>query len=93
VVSSFVLGIITNMKDSTAPLAHALRERLALIADEGSRRDAQGHLERLRQVSERINDLAEALPRPIDPRLKHFLDRCSYSKALEFLERRALSRP
>ena len=67
-------------------LANALRERLALIADGNSRLDAQRHTERLRQVSERINELAAALPPPVDPRLKHYLERCSYSKALELLE-------
>ncbi len=81
------------MKDATTRLTQALRERLALIADEGSRRDAQGHMERLRQVSERINELAAELPEPIDPRLKHYLDRCSYSKALEFLEGSAMPAP
>ena len=86
VVSSFVLEITTDMKDATAQLTDALRERLALIADEDSRRDAHGHMERLRQVSERITELAARLPRPIDPRLQHYLGRCSYSKALEFLE-------
>ena len=85
-VSSFVLEIITNMKDATDQLTDALRERLALIADESSRRDAQRHMERLRQVSERISELATALPPPVDPRLEHYLARCSYSKALEFLE-------
>ena len=74
------------MKDATAQLTDALRERLALIADEDSRRDAQGHMERLRQVSGRISKLAAELPRPVDPRLQHYLVRCSYSKALEFLE-------
>ena len=81
------------MKDSTAQLIEALRERLSLIADEDSRRNTKDHMERLRQVSERINDLAASLPRSIDPRLKHYLDRCSYDKALEFLEGRAPSRP
>jgi hypothetical protein len=85
-VSSFVLEIITNMNDPTAQLTDALRERLVLIADEDSRRDSQGHMERLRQVSERIGELAAALPPPVDPRLAHYLARCSYSKALEFLE-------
>ena len=75
-----------KMKDAAARLTDALRERLALIADEDSRRDAQGHMGRLRQVSERINELAAELPRPVDPRLEHYLTRCSYSKALEFLE-------
>jgi hypothetical protein len=85
-VSSFVFAIIANMKDSTVQLTNALRERLALIADEDSRRDAQRHMERLRQVSDRISELAAALPPPVDPRLEHYLARCSYSKALEFLE-------
>ena len=81
------------MKDATAQLTDALRERLALIADENSRRDAGAHMERLRQVSERINALTAELPAPIDPRLKHYLERCSYSKALEHLEGQAPSRP
>jgi hypothetical protein len=40
----------------------------------------------LRAVSERIDRLQESLPRAIDPRLKHYLERKSYDKALEFLE-------
>ena len=31
-------------------------------------------------------ELRESLPRSIDPRLKHYLDRKSYDKALEYLE-------
>jgi hypothetical protein len=85
-VSSFVLEIITNMTDATARLTEVLRERLALIADEDSREDAPRHTERLRQVSEEITKLAAALPPPVDPRLEHYLTRCSYSKALDFLE-------
>jgi hypothetical protein len=92
-VSSFVLEIITNMKDVTAQLTETLRARIALIADEESRKDTQGHMERLRQVSERISELTAALPLPIDPRLEHYLKRCSYSKALEFLEAAAPSAP
>ena len=80
------------MKDAVTQLTNALRARLALIADEESRRDARGHMERLRQVSERITELAARLPQPVDPRLQHYLERCSFSKALEFLER-AQSRP
>ena len=36
-------------------LATALRERLAIVADESSRRDVGQHMERLKQVSERID--------------------------------------
>jgi hypothetical protein len=76
---------------STTPdfqaLADALRERLAVIADrEWYGRDPEGHLNALRSVSERIAELAERLPRPVDPRLAHYLQRCSYDKALAFLE-------
>jgi len=68
-------------------LAAALRERLAVIADrESSSRDPAGHLDRLRTVSEQINSLQRQLPPPVDPRLVHFLERCSYDKALAFLE-------
>lgn len=68
-------------------LAAALRERLAIIADESSRRDPQRHLARLRAVSEKIAALSNSLPQPVDPQLAHFLARASYDKALEFLER------
>jgi hypothetical protein len=66
-------------------LANALRERLAVIADENSRRDPQMHMKRLREISERIEQISNALPRPIDPQLAHYLARRSYDKALEFL--------
>jgi hypothetical protein len=69
-----------------ADLAEALRERLAIIGDEESRRDPARHTERLRTVSEKIEDLERRLPPKIDPELRHFLQRRSYSKALEALE-------
>ena len=67
-------------------LAAALRERRAIIADEASRRDPVQHLTRLQAVSEKIDALARSLPQPIEPRLAHYLARCSYDKALETLE-------
>ena len=74
------------MVNPISDLAAALRERLAVIGDENSRRDPEKHLARLRAVSERIDNLAAALPKPIDPQLAHFLQRKSYDKALEYLE-------
>jgi hypothetical protein len=68
-----------------ADLADALRERLAIIGDEESRRDLNRHTERLRTVSEKIEGLERRLPPTIDPQLRHFLQRRSYSKALEAL--------
>lgn len=67
-------------------LREALRERLAIIRDEESRRDEQAHMARLSAISEKIDKLQASLPRPIDPHLAHYLQRRSYDKALEFLE-------
>ena len=69
-----------------ADLAEALRERLTVVRDEESRRDHAKHIDRLRAVSEKIDRLQESLPPSIDPRLKHYLDRKSYDKALEYLD-------
>jgi hypothetical protein len=74
------------MKSALADLAQALRERLAVIRDEESRRDQAKHIDRLRVVSEKIDRLQQSLPPSTDARLKHYLDRKSYDKALEFLE-------
>jgi hypothetical protein len=74
------------MEDVTVDLREALRERLAIIGDEESRSDEEAHMARLRAISETIDKLQAALPRPIDPQLAHYLQRRSYDKALEFLE-------
>lgn len=74
------------MNNAIFDLAQALRERLAIIHDEQSRRDASTHLARLQTVSEKIDNLAALLPHPVDPQLAHYLQRKSYDKALAFLE-------
>jgi hypothetical protein len=74
------------MNSAIPDLAAALRERLTIIGDENSRRDPEAHTARLREVSEKIEKLEAALPKPIDPQLAHFLQRKSYDKALELLE-------
>ena len=73
------------MESALADLAQALRERLAVIRDEESRSDQSKHIGRLRAASEKIDRLQESLPPSIDPRLKHYLQRKSYDKALELL--------
>jgi len=73
------------MEKILTDLAAALRERLTIIGDEESRRDTDLHTERLRAVSEKIEALEQRLPPKIDPELRHFLQRRSYSKALELL--------
>jgi hypothetical protein len=74
------------MENVIADLAAALRQRLVIIADKPSRQDVEKHVARLRAISERIDLLEAALPRPLDPRLAHYLKHRSYDKALEFLE-------
>ena len=74
------------MKTVEQDLAEALRERLAIISDQESRRNPEQHIARLKAVSERIEQLSVALPHPVNSRLAHFLERRSYDKALEMLE-------
>jgi hypothetical protein len=74
------------MDASLTDLAAALRERLAIIGDEESRREPERHTERLHEISEKIERLEQSLPPKIGPELRHFLQRRSYSKALEWLE-------
>lgn len=74
------------MESALAALEQALRERLVMIGDEESRRDQAKHIARLRAVSEKIDRLHHSLPSSIDPRLRHYLERKSYDKALKYLE-------
>ncbi len=76
------------MEETLLDLAEALRERLAVIQDEESRRDQATHIERLKAVSEKIEKLQREIPQPVNPRLAHYLERKSYDKALEYLEGR-----
>src|SRR5689334_8879338 len=78
--------LFVSLVVTSSELATALRERLTIIKDAESRRDPEKHLARLKEISEKIDHLAGALPRPVDPQLAHFLQRKSYDKALEFLE-------
>jgi len=82
------------MPDDTieAKLAEALRERLAVIGDLALRdSDPEGHLARLREVSERIAGIQARLPGNVHPQLRHYLERCSYDKALAWLEQEGLT--
>jgi hypothetical protein len=69
-----------------AKLAEALRERLRVIEDQESRLDASRHMQRLKEASETLETIENQLPPTTHPQLRHFLERRSYSKALEFLE-------
>jgi hypothetical protein len=80
------LLMVNPMNQVMVELAAALRERLAIITEDTSRRDPEAHTARLRAVSEKIDNLAAVLPRPLDPQLAHFLQRKSYDKALNSIE-------
>jgi hypothetical protein len=69
-------------------LAEALRERLGVIADHAHRdRDQAGHLQRLIDVSGRIDALIASLPsQELDPQFRHYLEKRSYDKALAWIE-------
>jgi hypothetical protein len=82
------------MADETleAELAEALRRRLAVIGDNASReRDPSDHLVQLRKVSEQIASLQSRLPPDTNPQLRHFFERCSYDKALAWLDQSGAS--
>jgi hypothetical protein len=67
-------------------LAEVLQERLDIIADRQLRgQNPTTHLERLRQASERIEQLKKQFPKNADSMLVHYLDRMSLTKALEFV--------
>jgi len=76
------------MEEATTALRSALLERLTIVRDEESRRDVPKHMARLQAVSEKIEALQASLPPTTDPRLRHYLERRSYEKALEWLEGR-----
>src|SRR3954464_8740110 len=77
----------TTDSDSMRELADALRERLTVIADRDLyARDPAAHLLRLQTASTRILEIQGLLPAPLDPQLAHYLQRCSYDKALAWLE-------
>jgi len=80
------------MQSFYAALAAALEERLAVIGDQTLRtRQPELQIEKLQAVSARIDALKAQLPADADPMLRHYLDRMSLSKALEFIRERHLA--
>ncbi len=70
-----------------AELIEALKRRVAVIGDVVLRRENPSeHLAQLKAASERIGELERRLPADADPRLRHFLERRSYEKALAWLD-------
>ena len=80
------------MGEFYSDLAQALRVRLQVIGDKTHKDNPSAHLEKLREASERIDALKAKLPANADPRLVHYLDRMSLSKALDFIETECLAK-
>lgn len=75
------------MEDACKLLAEALRERIAVIGDRALREsDPAAHLDRLKAASNNIAEIQTRLPPDASPQLRHFLERCSYDKALAMLD-------
>ncbi len=77
------------MTDSNNPyleLGRALARRQSVIADHQWRdTDADGHLAAIRSVAAEIDRLGSRLPLDCPARLKHYIERQSYDKALDFI--------
>jgi hypothetical protein len=70
-----------------ADLIQLLRRRESIIADHAWRdRDAAGHLDALKSVSEEISSWAATHRDAADARLRHYLANASFAKALAHLE-------
>jgi hypothetical protein len=68
-------------------LIDLLKRRESVIADHPWRdRDSAGHLDALREVSEAITAWHQANQNNIDSQLRHYLQKCSFAKALAHLE-------
>ncbi len=71
----------------TLQLGSLLERRLAIIADQNLReRDPTAQLNQLRLVSEELTAMYEQNKATLPPRLKHYLERASYQKALAWLK-------
>lgn len=68
------------------PLREALRRRLTIVADrEFYARDAAGQLAALVAASGEVDRLGAELGAAADPMLRHYLERQSYVKAMDWL--------
>lgn len=71
----------------THELIKLLRQRISIIADHAWRdRDADSHLEALKEVSEKISAWTLAHRSEVDAQLRHYLANSSFDKALAHLE-------
>lgn len=77
------------MNEALISLTDALRRRMAVVADRGwYERDADSHLDALAEASREIDRSSEVVLRDTtaSEKLKHYLVKKSYTKALQFIE-------
>lgn len=68
-------------------LLELLRTRMDVVSDrEHYARDPAGHLERLRRADADLREMVGSLPPNTHPELRHFLERQSYAKAVDWLQ-------
>jgi hypothetical protein len=78
---------MTDLSALHKSLHAAVKARLDIVADHAFRdRDAAAHLEALKSAAAQLDTLVANLPPDIDPTLRHYLERQSYTKALAWLE-------
>jgi hypothetical protein len=69
------------------PLRAALQRRLEIVADRAFyERDPKAHLAELVAASSELDRLAAEIMPGADPMLRHYLERQSYVKALDWLK-------
>ncbi len=75
-----------QMEPQLKQLASLLEKRLQIISDQDLRvNHPEQQLKLLQEVSEGIAVLQSDLQGQIPPRLRHFLENCSYEKALSWI--------
>lgn len=75
------------MDASLAALREAVRQRLAVVSDHSLRQaDPQAHLEKLKDAAAHLDVLVAKLPADAHPMLRHYLERQSYVKVLDWLD-------
>ena len=79
------------MNELHKKLLTAVKERLDIVSDHAFRdRDPAAHLAALKSAAAALDTEVSALPANVDPTLKHYLERQSYTKALDWLQEAAL---
>lgn len=78
---------MNDFLDLHRKLHDAVKDRLDIVADHSLRdRDPAAHLAALKAAAARLDAEVATLPSDVDPMLRHYLERQSYTKALAWLQ-------